>query len=643
MNKKYKAYRNEITANIKKRKTEYFALKISNTPFNSKELWKTLNKAVNGKKKRDSKDPKSLMVEGKVTENMQEIVETFNQHYTNITDTIKHEIDIIRKERGETEAKVRPISNERAKENKVWEEFNPVTEYSTKKIINSLKLYAAAGMDQIPAKIIKENRDKLVKPITHMINTSISSGTFPEMYKKAVIRPIYKGGNVEDINNYRPVSLLSNVSKIIEKAVKEQLVSYLEEEKFFVESQLGFRRNKGTEDAINRLNNTLINHLDKGKKCLAVFQDLSKAFDLVEHEKLLKRIEEAGCRGKVLMWFQSYLNCRKQKVKIGETASKELQLRVGTPQGSALSPILFLIYMNELGRLEIKGEIISYADDTALIEEGNNWVEVKQNTEEDLGKIITWLNNNNFILNLRKTSLIQFGLKNKKNEEDVKIFVHHTKCKEKRHVEEGDCQVVMKAKHARYLGVTIDKNLNWKEHIKTVSGKLLKTIYLALQVKNMLPKRTKRLIYKAMIQSKIQYGISAWGATYKTNLRPVIRSQKKFLKILYNKPKIYSTKMLFKKTGVPTIEELHEISTIKYVKKAGKLNNVQEKSKRTRNNELTITLPTVKTNAGKRTSMYKGLQYFNKLNIEDKEEIIKANSRKHKKTIRNLLGKNRRN
>lgn len=645
LNKSYKIYRNRTAALIKKTKTEYYANRIEDCPFNSKEMWKTLRGVINNEtKQKENRDPTSILMKGEKLTNRLSIVQAFNYHYTNIADTIKIELQEVTEESLETknlEDAKQKKSDKKRTPIRSWVKFKPMTQYSVRKIINNLKPYAAAGSDRITPRIIKENCDKLLTPITYLTNLSMNTGIFPTLYKEAIIRPIYKGGNEEDINNYRPVSLISNISKIIEKAIKNQLIEYLEDNKYFVESQTGFRKNMGTEDAINKLHIELTTNLDNGKKCIVVFQDLSKAFDLVDHKKLVTIIKEAGCGGKVLEWFQSYLDDRKQKVRIGETESENLKLKNGTPQGSALSPILFIIYMNELGKIELKGKLISYADDTVLIEIGETWEEVKQNTEEDLRKIINWLNNHKMILNLKKTNFIQFGLKNKKTEEDIRILIHHKKCTTNNHKGETECREMLKVKHSKYLGVIIDKNLNWKEHIKVLATKLLKPIYLAIQIKNMIPNRTKRLIYMAMVQSKLQYGISSWGATYKTNLKPVIRNQKKFLKILFNKPKRYSTIKLFNEINVPTIEELHEVTTLKYVKKHGHLTNITMKPKETRYNTLTIQLPHVKTNSGKLNSKYKGIQNFNKLDLQDKEIITNATITQYKKAIRTVT-RNRR-
>lgn len=291
--------------------------------------------------------------------------------------------------------------------------------------------------------------------------------------------------------------------------------------------------------------------------------------------------------------------------------------------------------------MDLKGELISYADDTVLLESGKTWDEVKKNTEEDMEKIIDWLDNNNLVLNMKKTNLIKFRIKNCNNEEDIGILVHKFPGENANHTDHTECLRIQEVKEAKYLGVIIDEKLNWKSHLKFLSTKMLKPIYAALQIRNIISKKTKRIIYMALIQSKLQYGISAWGGAYKTNLEPLVRSQKKFLKILYGKPKKYSTKQLFKETGVLTIEELHEINTLKYIKKQGYLQNIQTKIKSTRYNQNTIPLPKINTNVGKSNCMYRGLQNFNKLDSQAKQEIIDAKLIQYKKTIRTLVERKR--
>lgn len=311
---------------------EYHATEIKNTASNSKEMWKTLNNILNVNKKERSTDPTKIEFKGKVIEEVEDIANIFNKHYINIKNTVINKMEEIKEISKGNEGKEKgKISKEVRTE---WEEFDEVDRREVRKTINSLKVNAAAGIDQIPARLIKDNCDTLLTPITHLVSMSLKKGEFPNIYKEAVIRPIYKGGRKEDISNYRPISLMSNISKIIEKIVKSQIYSYLEDTNFFDENQLGFRQNKGTEDAINKLHTTVSGYLDEGKHCLVVLQDLSKAFDLVDHKILINKIEQAGCQGKILGWCKSYLDKRKQKVRVHQTFSSTKEIKSGVPQGT---------------------------------------------------------------------------------------------------------------------------------------------------------------------------------------------------------------------------------------------------------------------------------------------------------------------
>lgn len=633
LKKQYKEYRNSLTTLIRQTKVQYYEKQIKNTPFNSKEMWKTMNRItqINSKKITKNKDPETISVNNITYDNKTEISNIFNQHYTNIANTVKNDFKNINEKYGN--------NNTKSITRKIYE-FRLLQDDDVKRIIMSLKPYAAAGEDRIPTKIIRENCNKLVTPIKHIINLSLKTGKFPEIYKLAILRPIYKEGDTEDVNNYRPISLLSTVSKILEKAVKFQLNKFLEKNKFFSNNQLGFRNNMGTEEAINNLHIKISTYLDENKKCLAIFQDLSKAFDLVNHQKLIGKIERAGCEGKVLSWVTSYLENRKQRVRIGTTESEILTLKGGTPQGSALSPLLFLIYINDLTEINIEGEIISYADDTVIIEKGDSWEETRGKAEKDIRKVITWLNDNELILNQKKTKSVQFALKNKKNNEEVDINVHTNQCNrnDKCFQLNNNCQQINTVDSMKYLGIIIDKNLNWKQQGKYLAKKLIKSIFIAIQFRNIISQEVKRILYTAIVQSKIQYGISSWGAAYKTNLKPVTVNQKKFLKILYKKPKRFSSVQLFEETKALTLEKLHEISAIKYVKKHNLLTKYSKTNTRlTRNTQFTVTLPKIKTNIGKTNSIYTGLKNFNKLDQQNREKIIQTNNRTYKTLIRNAV------
>ncbi|VVC42488.1 Reverse transcriptase domain [Cinara cedri] len=226
-------------------------------------------------------------------------------------------------------------------------------------IISNMKGDSAPGKDGISNNIVKQIKESLSEILAHIFNTILWEGTIPDYFKSAIVTPIYKNGDKKLINNYRPISLLNIFSKIFERAIKTRLLDYLEENNILPKSQYGFRKNLGTEDALARLSMDIYRNLNNNKKTLGIFLDL-----------------------------KSYLDNRKQQVRINNTLSDEIIITTGVPQGTVLSPILYIIYVSSLSHLNIHGKLFSYADDRAILVSGDNWDEVhlKAETETTLDK-----------------------------------------------------------------------------------------------------------------------------------------------------------------------------------------------------------------------------------------------------------------
>ncbi|CAH2236938.1 jg23386 [Pararge aegeria aegeria] len=241
-------------------------------------------------------------------------------------------------------------------------------------IINSLKNTNSIGFDGISIKILKQNKETIASLLVHICNLSFNSGTFPNIFKKSIVTPVYKQGDKNIISNYRPISILPAMSKILERIINKQLVKYLESNNLLANNQYGFRKQRSATDAVFDLVDGVVRHIDDGEKCLAIFLDLAKAFDTVSIPILIQKLEQLGIRGLQLQLLKSYLSNRHQSVKIGNVISRALPINHGVPQGSILAPTLFLIYINELCKLNIaNGKIMSFADDTVLMIWGRSW------------------------------------------------------------------------------------------------------------------------------------------------------------------------------------------------------------------------------------------------------------------------------
>ena len=234
-------------------------------------------------------------------------------------------------------------------------------------IISSFKSKTSSGHDGVSSKLVKDLKYALSFPLSIIINNSLAVGLVPNMAKLAKIIPIYKAKDKKDISNYRPISLLPVVSNILEKVVHKNLYTFLEKNKDVYASQYGFRKNRSTVNAITELVCHITNAIENKQNTPSVFLDLSKAFDTIDHNILLHKLEFYGVRGLALNWFQSYLTDRKQYVLYNNVQSQTLDITCGVPQGSVLGPLLFLIYVNDIANCLAHSKLISFADDTTQL------------------------------------------------------------------------------------------------------------------------------------------------------------------------------------------------------------------------------------------------------------------------------------
>lgn len=223
--------------------------------------------------------------------------------------------------------------------------------------------------------------------------------------------PFIKKGDRQLVQHYRPISLLSVLSKVVEKAMQSRFLNFLNQNKFFSPRQYGFIKGKNTENAVSSFVEGVYNRLNNNKKTSGIFIDFAKAFDLVDHSILLNNLELAGIRDITLKWFESYLSSREQKVRIQNSYSNPKIINIGVPQGSVLSVYLFLIFINDLLFQSFEGDIIAFADDIALQYSKPFWGKIWDSMNCDLKTLNEWCCSNKMIVNASKTKFINFDFR----------------------------------------------------------------------------------------------------------------------------------------------------------------------------------------------------------------------------------------
>jgi hypothetical protein len=564
---KYKTYRNKLTDIIFKQKQHFYGLKIKSCSNNPKKIWSTIKEITT--QTQSHQQNYSLNIHSNIHESNEEpllIANTFNEHFLtmgNHNNTFKnHNIN-----------NSLPINS------------NPKQSFYLRKIsaseicniIDGMRNDSAPGKDGISINVIKQNKETLSNILEHIFNKIIQESNIPNTFKCAIVTPIHKGGDKTSINNYRPISLLNIFSKIFERAIKTRLLSYLEENDILPKSQFGFRERLGTEDALTELSMDIYSNLNKKNKTLGIFLDLSKAFDSISHQTLINTLKSIGIVSIPLLLLKSYLTNRIQQVRISNTLSKEIIITTGVPQGTVLSPILYLIYVTSLAKLNLHGKLFSYADDTAILLTGNNWEEIRQNAESDMHLINTWFLKNNLRINYTKSNFLTFTHDKRTQPNFNEIKIHDSNCK----TNNCSCNIINKTDHTKYLGLIIDQHLKWDIHINTLIIKLRKLQHLYINARKFLNIQTLRMIYFSLTQSILHYGITAWGGLGIVASNKILRAQKSIIKIILKKPKTHPTTQIYKEFNVLSVQKLFQRNSLYFIYKM-KLINLKHKYYNTR-------------------------------------------------------------
>uniref|UniRef100_A0A3Q3EXG8 Reverse transcriptase domain-containing protein n=1 Tax=Labrus bergylta TaxID=56723 RepID=A0A3Q3EXG8_9LABR len=386
---KYKKYRNKLTNIMRNCRKEYYSKLLDKNKNNSKGLWTILNSVI-GNGSRQVKYLHDFIDNDMTIDNMDDAVNGFNNYFVNVGPILAEKI---------------PVSVRSDDKNYDFIDINPKSMFLTAveeseiiEIVHKCKNKTSTDYNDIDMRIVKQVIQGIAKPLTHICNLSFKTGKFPRKMKIAKVIPLYKTGDKHHFTNYRPVSLLPQFSKILKKLFADRLNKFINKHNLLTDSQYGFRPNRSTSLAVIELIEKITNSLDQKNYAAGVFIDLKKAFDTINHDRLINKLERYGIRGVVLNWLRSYLHNRQQFVKLGEYTSSCLDIACGVPQGSVLGPIIFILYINDICKTSNILQFVLFADDTNIFCTGEDLQQLLELITSEMSKLKRWFDNNKLSL-----------------------------------------------------------------------------------------------------------------------------------------------------------------------------------------------------------------------------------------------------
>ena len=544
----YKDYKRLFESIKHRSKRNYFSERLHKYHNNVKKTWDIIKEVIGSSKSSSHTLPSRLIVNDIEITEKKKIAEQFNKYFVNVGPNLASSI---------------PRSNIKVESflsgNYPTLNENPLTVNELKDAFSKLKSNKSPGFDDISSDVVKFVIDALIVPTKHIFDLSLKKGVFPDKLKIARITPIFKSGEKNLVNNYRPISVLSCFSKVLERIMHNRLYLFLLDNNILYDKQFGFQKDNSTEHAILQLTNQILQSFEQNKFTIGVFIDLSKAFDTVDHKILLKKLSFYGVKNNNLKWFMSYLSNRKQYISTDMGNTEMEHIFCGVPQGSILGPLLFLIFVNDLSNATLLDPIM-FADDTNLFYSNKDIKSLYEFVNRELININTWFQTNKLSLNVDKTKYVLFHKSRQKNK--IPLNLPSLKI---------DQTEIKREQSLKFLGVLVDENLNWKNHIDLLLSKISKSIGVLYKASKLLNFRCLKSIYFALIHSYINYANVAWASSCKTGLKKILLKQKHAVRIIFHEDRLTHSRPLLKSLNALNVYQVNifQICSFMYQVKNG--------------------------------------------------------------------------
>jgi hypothetical protein len=606
----YRKLRNEITHKIRKSKQEYFHSESQQCKNNPKSIWKLLNKVLNNKNK--------VSPPSELTAN------DFNEYFSTIGENTAREY--FANDNDESHPWKGPDSTT-SKFN-----FKNIEVYSIKKLLISLGESSNCDVLGFDSKLLFHSAEIIAPYITRLINLSLQEGIVVDDWKVSKVTPVFKGGDDKfSKTNYRPISVISHIAKILEKAVQRQFVQYLIDNELICVDQSAYRKYHNTQTSLHKCTEDWIDNICDKTYTAVCFLNIRKCFDTINHKILLRKLSRYGINEREALWFSSYLKDRSQYVKCNGEVSSKYYVPIGVPQGSVLGPILFSLYVNDISCHVYPCSVNLYADDTLLYCTGNDINEASQKLQESLNTVSKWYDGNRLVLNASKSKCMVIASKHQtRNECTLNVSLNNT--------------AIEQVNSVKYLGVIIDSNLSWNDHVSTLCKNLSFKVSQLSRARNVVNRNMMLIIYNSIIQPTIDYAITVWGHTTMTNINKIQRLQNLAARIVTNNFDYVNTR------GIDIVKQLKWMNVSERIIYFERLlmfkcihgmapeylcnqvtMEIEVRNVNTRSHDMNVYIPFPNNEISKKSLFYSSAKNWNSLSAETKEIFTIDNFKRHMK------------
>lgn len=395
---------------------------------------------------------------------------------------------------------------------------------SVSKVYNSLthlKESSTKGTDEIDSKILRLSAPHIAESLTYIYNLCIEKSVYPKAFKEAKVIPLFKAGDKTDPSNFRPISVLPVLSKLLEKHVNDHIMIYFTSNNLFHETQSGFRPKHSCHTALTELVDSWLSKINSNKLCGALFMDFAKAFDVIDHALLLRKLSIYRLPQPTQTFIASFLSGRTQKVTFNSSSSEAMPILYGVPQGSVLGPLLFSVYINDLPLHISSGQCDMLADDTTIHTSGDDITSVVDTLQKCVDDAVEWTHLNHMSLNPEKTKYMLITTRQKRQ-----VMSEPKKCIS------VDSQLINEVSEHKILGVTIDNNLTWGPHVSNLCKSTAKKVHQSAKIKHFLNFDARRTFFQAHVQSGIDYASTLWDSASDAALRPLKSLHRRGVKVV---------------------------------------------------------------------------------------------------------------